>query len=132
MGLLKLFKMPCNYKDYPKDWKSKIRPDILKRDGNCCKFCGVENGRVIHRHGVGINEWIYWPEGMESESWTLDGLKSTLIVLTIMHLDHNTQNNDYENLAAACQKCHLSYDKNHHKENSRKTINKKKGLQSLF
>lgn len=124
--------MPCDYKNYPKNWRSEIRPDILKRDENKCKFCGVENGRLIHRHGNNMNDWVYWPEGMESETWTLDGLKSTLIVLTIMHLDHDTTNNDYNNLAAGCQKCHLNYDIKNHKKHSRETWVKKKKLQSLF
>lgn len=54
------------------------------------------------------------------------------IVLTIAHLDHDITNNDASNLKALCQKCHLNYDKDHHRKNSRATINKKKGLQSLF
>lgn len=124
--------MPCDYKNYPDNWKTKIRPYILERDNNACKFCGVENKRLILRTGKGINDWTYWPEGMESEAMTLDGLKSTLIILTIAHLDHDKTNNDYDNLAALCQKCHLGHDINHHKANARKTLNKKKHLQELF
>lgn len=121
--------MPCDYKKYPVNWKSEIRPAILERDGNCCKFCGVENKRLIRRNG---DFWEYWPEGMMSEAYSLDGLKSVLVVLTIMHLDHNTSNNDYSNLAAGCQKCHLNYDLPHHRKNSTATRNRNKGLQSLF
>lgn len=124
--------MPCDYKKYHPEWKTKIRPDILDRDDNKCKFCGVENGRIIHRKGKGINDWVYWPEGMESEAWSLDGLKSTKIVLTIAHLDHDKINNDYENLAALCQKCHLGIDLKHHMANARETNRKKKKLQTLF
>lgn len=123
--------MPCDYSKYPANWKTEIRPAILERDGNCCKFCGIENGRIVHRNGSGMNDWVYWPEGMESEAWSLYGLKSTLIVLTIMHLDHDTTNNNYDNLAAGCQKCHLNYDKGHHKKNSTITRNKKKKLQEI-
>lgn len=124
--------MPCNYKNYPSNWKTEIRPAILERDGHCCKFCGVKNNSLIHRHGKGLNDWVYWPEGMASEAWSLDSKKSTKIVLTIMHLDHNTENNDYSNLAAGCQQCHLRYDIEHHKKNSRATNENKKGLQRLF
>lgn len=124
--------MPCDYSKYPKNWKSEIRPAILERDGHKCKFCGVSNGALIHRTGNGVNDWVYWPEGIESEAWSLDGLKSTKIVLTIMHLDHDTTNNDYSNLAAACQKCHLSHDKQLHKQNSRITLEKKKKQGRLF
>jgi hypothetical protein len=124
--------MPCDYSKYPKDWKTVIRPKILKRENNCCKFCGVENNRLIHRYGKEKDEWEYWPEGMQSEVWSLEGLKSTKIVLTISHLDHDTTNNDYKNLAALCQKCHLSHDKEHHMKNSKETNRAKKGLQNLF
>lgn len=68
-------------------------------------------GRVVGRTGV----------------WTLKR-----IVLTIAHMDHDVNNNDYSNLKALCQKCHLDYDKNHHRKNAKATIEKKKGLQSLF
>jgi cytochrome c556 len=58
--------------------------------------------------------------------------KFITIVLTIAHLDHDITNNDYNNLKALCQKCHLNYDKEHHSKNSRATRNFKKGLQELF
>ena len=124
--------MPIDYKEYHPEWKTKIRPDILERDKHCCKFCGVKNHSIIHRTGKGMFEWVYWPEGMESEAWTLDGLKSTKIVLTIAHLDHDKTNNDYDNLAALCQKCHLGIDLKHHMKNARDTNEKKKKLQRLF
>jgi tRNA(Ile)-lysidine synthase TilS/MesJ len=53
------------------------------------------------------------------------------IVLTVAHLDHNLSNNDYSNLKALCQKCHLNYDKEHHSKNRRKTIKSKKKLVEL-
>ena len=37
--------MPIDYKKYPKNWKSEIRPSILKRANNCCEFCGVKKPR---------------------------------------------------------------------------------------
>lgn len=121
-----------DYSLYPKNWKTEIRPAILERDKHCCKFCGVKNYSIIHRFGKGKEEWCYWPEGMESEAWSLDGLKSTKIILTIAHLDQDKENNDYENLAALCQKCHLGIDLVHHIANARETNRKKKGLQKLF
>lgn len=69
---------------------------------------------------------------MLSEAWTADGLKSTRVVLTIAHLDHDKTNNDYDNLAALCQKCHLGIDLKHHMANARETNRKKKGFQKLF
>ena len=124
--------MPCDYRLYAKDWKTKIRPDILERDKHCCAFCGVKNHTIIHRYGKLQHEWNYWPEGMESEAWSLNGLKSTKIILTIAHLDHDKTNNDYDNLAALCQKCHLGIDLKHHMANARENRIKKKKLQKLF
>jgi len=121
--------MTIDYKKYPANWKKEIRPRILLRDNNCCKLCGVENKRLIVRTEKGF---LYWPDGMENEAWSLDGLKSVMIVLTIAHLDHDTTNNSDENLAALCQKCHLNYDRVFHKINAAKTIENKKLLQNLF
>jgi hypothetical protein len=141
--------MPINYKLYPKNWKSEIRPAILERDNNCCKFCKVSNGIYIFRgtlYGKEVfqnanGEIFSYPDGqlLDTDVYApiepLNGdinSKAFKVVLTIMHLDHDTTNNEYTNLAAGCQKCHLNYDKNHHRKNSRNTINKKKLLQNLF
>jgi hypothetical protein len=78
--------MPIDYKKYPPNWRSEIVPRIKERDGNCCKFCGIENYTVK--------------------------TNGTKVVLTIAHLDHDSKNNDVadERLAALCQACHLRYD----------------------
>jgi hypothetical protein len=111
--------MPINYKEYPGNWKTEIRPAVIERAKNRCEWCGVKNHSIIHRFGKGINDWEYWPEGMLSEAWTIDKKKSTKIILTIAHLDHDKMNHDVsiERLAALCQKCHLGYDAKHHAAN---------------
>ncbi len=111
--------MPINYKEYPANWKTEIRPAVLERAKNCCEWCGVKNHSLIHRFGKGINDWEYWPEGMESEAWSIDGKKATKIILTIAHLDHDKLNHDVdlERLKALCQKCHLGYYLKHHISN---------------
>lgn len=108
-----------NYKEYPPNWKTEIRPAVLERAGKKCEWCGVENHRIIHRFGKGKNDWTYWPDGMESEAWSIDGKKSTKVILTIAHLDHDKLNHevDLNRLAALCQKCHLGHDINHHVSN---------------
>lgn len=125
--------MPIDYSNYPPNWKTEIRPAVLKRANNCCEVedCGLPNYSFIHRYGKGIKDWEFWPEGMESEAWSLANIKSTKIILTIAHLDHDTTNNEMSNLKAMCQRCHLHYDKDHHSKNSRETRNKKKGLTEL-
>jgi hypothetical protein len=41
------------------------------------------------------------------------------VVLTIAHLDHQPENCDPENLRAWCQRCHLTYDIEHHRQSRR-------------
>ena len=96
-------KMPIDYKKYPPDWKERRRR-ILKRAGNKCEFCGVEN----HAFGVRDSEGKF--NKME-ETCFIDG-KIIQIVLTIAHLDHDETNWDVKDdrLAALCQQCHLRYD----------------------
>jgi hypothetical protein len=82
--------MPCDYSKYPKDWK-RIRNAILDRAAYACEGspkypdCRAEN-RALH---------------------PVTGSK---VVLTIAHLDHDTNNNDFSNLRAWCQRCHNTYD----------------------
>lgn len=123
--------MPINYKLYPANWKTEIRPAILERAKHCCEVCGLRNHLVGYRNRDGLfiecHEWLY-----RESKFTPDGHKVIKIVLTIAHLDHDITNNDPANLKALCQKCHLNYDKDLHRENSRATIENKKGLQKLF
>lgn len=139
--------MPIPYKNYPKNWKTEIRPAVLERDNHCCKFCKVPNKIWVCRgKWNGVEVWQnddgqmynatngeYVGDTYVGEVW-VEGKRKTLtkIVLTIMHLDHDTTNNDYSNLAAGCQRCHLTHDKNHHQKNAKETRTKKKKLQTLF
>lgn len=132
--------MPCDYSKYPSDWKTKIRPDILERANHCCEFCKVPNYKMILRgewNGVDCyqdeNGFIY--DASNSKQIGGDYLGEVhptnpliKVVLTIAHLDHDTDNNEYSNLAALCQKCHNNHDKEFRKKNRRKN----KGMQDLF
>jgi hypothetical protein len=133
---------PENKHRYPPNWK-QIRAAILEREGNACKFCKAENHTLIAR-GVGscagkymtfdgevrsekTGEYLGMARGSE---WNTDGLVE--IVLTIAHLDHTPENNDPENLAALCQKCHLAYDKEHHLKTAAKTRHNRKASGDMF
>jgi len=141
--------MPCDYKKYHPEWKTRIRPDILERDNYCCKFCGVPNKIWICRGTWGDTPvWQnddgqmfnaingeYVGSAYVGDVWHSDNPKKqilTKVVLTISHLDHDKTNNNYDNLAALCQKCHLGIDLKHHMANARETRTKKKELQKLF
>jgi hypothetical protein len=137
--------MPINYKKYPKNWKTEIRPRILQRANNKCESCGVENYKVIFR-GILNGQDVY----QDLNGDIFSAIDSTLIlsefedyleeikpnqkaikvVLTIAHLDHDADNHNVsdDRLKALCQKCHLAYDKEYHL--SKRKI--KKGQMLLF
>jgi 5-methylcytosine-specific restriction endonuclease McrA len=126
--------MPVDYKKYHPEWKTRIRPDILRRANNSCEECGLMNYEVILRTPTGCRnpcpqEWdmiysrIKYSHSNMTESLKYHGF--TKIVLTIAHLDHNVENNDYDNLKALCQRCHLRYDakmKGSKRRNASKTL----------
>lgn len=81
--------MPIDYSKYCSDWKLRSKFIRFYRAKNCCEFCGAHN---------------YWPHPVTG----------SYVVLTVAHLDHDITNNSFFNLAALCQRCHLSYDSKHH------------------
>lgn len=135
--------MPIDYKKYPSNWKTEIRPAIMKRAKNCCEFCGVKHysvgswegekfiptgGNITH-DAAGNGELTY-KEARELVKHCNECCDDNLIVivLTIAHLDHDINHNNFSNLKALCQRCHNRYDVGFRKEN-RKT---NKGVLSLF
>lgn len=100
--------MPIDYKKYPKNWLSELRPRILKRADNKCEFCGIENYSIKEN--------------------------GTKVILTIAHLDHDSENFQVkeERLAALCQACHLKYDLSRHIENRKYGKEFRKNQLKLF
>mgnify|MGYP003528876597 FL=1 len=131
---------------YPKNWKTVIRPDILKRANNRCEFCKVENYEYAFRGFLSCGKEVYQLSNGNiydaktgefliqsfdvyiSPSTGNENQKAVKIVLTIAHLNHVTTDNEYSNLRALCQKCHLNYDKEHHAKNLKATIRAKKNI----
>ena len=111
--------MPIDYKEYPKNWFTEIRPAVLRRAG---EVRGADNKIIIEARC----------EQCDVENHSVR--KGTRIALTIAHLDHDKENHEvnYDRLAAWCQRCHLAYDLPRHMEKARKSREKKKGLQRLF
>ena len=114
-------KMPIDYRKYPKDWKTRIRPDILKRANGRCELCGVANGSTIYRCSYIKTNYI----------GTIECKTPVKVVLTVAHMDHDIQNNDYGNLKALCQRCHLRHDAEQHARNARITRRRKKAEQEV-
>ena len=122
--------MPCDYSKYPKNWFSEIRPAILNRAGHSCENCGVQNYLFGYRGEDGkFYTWDFIEKELNENGIDLFetvlkhhigkngqiSKKATKIVLTVAHIDHDISNNDYSNLKALCQKCHLHHDKEQHK-----------------
>lgn len=119
--------MPIDYKQYPPNWLTEIRPAILARAGEIrdaggaiiqeasCEFCGVPNHTWVLRKktvdfreieyagtskSVPVNDWIECYEG-----------EGRRVIITTAHLDRDKTNNNLFNLAALCQRCHLNHDR---------------------
>lgn len=129
--------MPIDYKKYPSNWKTEIRPAIMERAKKCCEFCGVKHysvgswdgkkfipiGGNITYDAAGNGDLSY--KSARELVWHRNGFfddKLTIIVLTIAHLDHDVTNNNFSNLKALCQRCHLAYDKEYHKKKKWKQL----------
>lgn len=119
---------------YPESWP-EIRAAILKRAGNRCERCGVANGSIGARDRQGA-----WHDQREidcmksdvGEAMFGDYPRIIRIVLTVAHLDHDVANNDPSNLAARCQRCHLTHDARRHAAHARVTRARKRGQMFLF
>ena len=74
--------MPIDYKNYPSNWFTEIRPRILVRALNACEFCGVINRSYIVRMPAPLKGYCYVTN---DEAYVL-GRKVTRVCLTIAHL----------------------------------------------
>lgn len=137
--------MPCNYKNYPSNWKTEIRPRILARAGEVrdgegkilveakCEICGAPNHTTGARDITGEFYDMEFIAGSGELYEFPEDVKPIKIILTIAHiLNPDPQDCRDENLKALCQKCHNSLDAPMRAKNAKATNNKKKGLQELF
>lgn len=97
--------MPINYKEYHPKWSLISRLIRFRRANNQCEWCGAKN---------------YEPHPVTGSK----------VILTVAHIDHDKTNNRFYNLAALCQRCHLSHDIKQHADN-RKYGRSWKGNQQL-
>lgn len=91
---------PENLARYPKNWKTEIVPSIRRRSRGQCECTGqcgeTHDGNLLGRC-----------EAWNGEEHPITGSK---VVLTVMHLDHQPEHCEPENLLHGCQKCHNRYD----------------------
>lgn len=92
---------PENAKRYPPDWPAislRIRDDRAGWQCECEGQCGLHRGRrCAEKNGQ--------PAQFARGS----------VILTVAHLNHQPEDCRDENLKAMCQRCHLRYDRQHHK-----------------
>lgn len=124
------------------EWKA-LRERILEREGHKCKWCKAPNYQWITR-GAGQCSGTYMLiEGDVYDDQTgerlglargseYDWSRIVQVILTIAHLDQDPANNDDENLAALCQRCHNRHDAPHRARNAAKTRHAKKAIDDLF
>lgn len=97
---------------YPPDWP-KISRQIRDRAGDRCEGspafpdCRAANGQP---HPV----------------------TGSKVVLTVGHLDHTPENCGDDNLRAWCQRCHLTYDRDHHARTRLRTRRARRASGDLF
>ncbi|MEU4578993.1 hypothetical protein [Nonomuraea sp. NPDC023979] len=98
---------PENKIRYPSDWpqiSGRIRFERAAGRCECVGECGHEHGvRCEARHG---------------EPHPVTGSK---VVLTTAHRNHAPEDCREENLFAACQRCHLAYDADEHRQAAART-----------
>jgi hypothetical protein len=87
---------------YPLNWRAiSRRIRFTRAEGRCeCRGeCGLHRERrCMEIHGQPAT----WARGK--------------VVLTVAHMDHDPRNCADDNLRAMCQRCHLLYDREHHRE----------------
>lgn len=91
---------------YPDNWKAisyRIRFDRAKGRCECEGECGLHRTTPGPRRCTEIHgQPATWAKGK--------------VVLTVAHLNHEPSDCADENLRAMCQRCHLRYDVDHHRE----------------
>ena len=86
--------MPINYKNYHPKWRLISYLVRKRRAADRCEWCKAENGKP-------------------------NPVTGSKVVLTVAHIDQDRTNNQFHNLAALCQRCHLGHDRKNHAYNRR-------------
>jgi len=113
--------MPIDKKSESLDWEALVRR-TLKRAKNCCMRCLKPDKRVVHiAYRDGLQYWIkQGPTGLvwRNEFGELEianpptSIESEPIevVLSIIHLNHNSGDNRDKNLQVFCQSCVVAHE----------------------
>lgn len=121
--------MPINKAHYPPNW-TELSTQVKTDAGWKCEWCSAPHLDIIRRINTGTAaDWekvSFVPHPTVGEELTsmmnaarLRYYKLTKVVITTAHLNRDSTDNRRENLAALCQRCHLSHDILQHVENRR-------------
>lgn len=121
---------------YPIDWPELSNLVRFTRAKGCCEHCGRPHGQEVLRLGNGIwwdDERKRWRDGrgrvvrrlpqpneLRDAQPGFEGIgappliERTRVVLATAHLNHDPTDNRPRNLAALCQRCHMSHDAAEH------------------
>jgi len=116
--------MPCDYKEYPENWKWLSR-QIISDAGDKCELCYAPNRAIVFRDKADVHPWRLADVLLCDDP----DYKCTKIVLTVHHINHDKKDNTKQNLIALCQRCHCRLDLATHMKNAAATRFKKKTLQ---
>lgn len=125
--------MPMDRKKYPKDWE-RISREIRERSGGRCE-CRGECGNLHECDpGVGVGDELAEIEFVRcpARQGKPNPITDRIVILTVAHLNHTPADCRPENLRAMCQRCHLSYDRERHQANARRTRRARRATGDLF
>lgn len=120
----------------------EVRDRIKARAGGTCECageCGFRHsgGRCCAPHGQVVARWRAAPAiwSLDPEAMVSPDARRVRVVISVAHRNHNPHDNRDENLAALCQRCHLSHDAPHHHQTATRRLarlRRARGQHDLF
>jgi len=117
---------------YPTDWPEisrRIRFDRASGQCECNGECGHDHEQEWNDHqrefeaAWGVRDITAEdPKRCLALNTGRHPITGSTVVLTVAHLDHDPTNNDDGNLRAMCNRCHLAYDREHHRQTRRSRL----------
>lgn len=113
--------MPWDRKKYPKNWP-KVVAEIAARSQGQCECTGE----------CGLHKTTGGPRRCEERNGQPAKWAKGKIVLTTAHLCHNPRCTRRKHLKHMCQRCHLRYDVQLHKQHRRERKERETGQRRLW